>query len=87
MIRYTVLWRTELINELTNLWLNYPGREQISNAANRIDAELMIDAHLKGDLLRLAERCISHGPLTAYFRVDEADRKVFVVAVHLTESN
>lgn len=87
MVRYTVLWRKELIDELATLWYNYHNREQISTAANRIDAELLIDAHLKGDLVQTGQKSIAFGPLTAYFRVDEADRKVMVEAIWLTEAN
>jgi hypothetical protein len=87
MVRYTVLWHKELLDEIASLWCNYPDRAAISVAANNIDAELLVDAHLKGSLLRSDQRSISSGPLTAYFRVDEGDRKVLVEAILLTESN
>jgi hypothetical protein len=87
MIRYTVVWRKELIGELATLWTSYPDRAQISAAANRIDSELRIDAHLKGSVFMAGQSTISSGPLTAFFRVDEGDRKVLVEGILLTESN
>jgi len=87
MIRFTVLWRKELPDELATLWCDYPDRDQISSAANRIDADLLIDAHLKGDVLQTGQKSLAFGPLTVYFRVDEGDRKVFVEAIRLTDAN
>jgi hypothetical protein len=87
MIRYTVLWRKDTENELAALWLDYPNRHEITQAADRIDAELRADAHEKGFLLPGNLRAFSSSPLTAYFRVDNVDRKVFVEAVRMTETN
>jgi hypothetical protein len=84
MSRYTVLWRQELESELATLWINSANRQQIKLAADRIDAELLIDSHLKGDQLHENLRSLTCPPLTAYFRVDEDDRKVFVEAILLT---
>jgi hypothetical protein len=49
MIRYTVVWREDVQNDLASLWLNSPIRQQITAAADGIDTELLIDAHLKGE--------------------------------------
>jgi len=87
MIRFTVLWRKELLDELATLWCDYPRREEISSAANRIDTELLVDAHVKGDVLDTGQKRLTLRPLTVYYRVDEGDRKVFVEAIRLTESN
>jgi hypothetical protein len=57
MIRYTVLWREEVQDDLARLWLNSPNRQQLTDAADRIDVELSIDAHLKGDLVEKGVRC------------------------------
>ena len=83
MIRYTVLWRTEVQDDLTQLWLDSPDRQQIAAAADLIDAELLIDAHVKGSMLRQGARLLICPPLAARFRVDEGDRKVFVEAIDL----
>ena len=87
MIRYTVLWAKKAESELATLWLAYPDRQAISDATDRIDATLREDAHTKGWPLPQAIRSVSSGPLTAYFRVDEHDRKAFVDFIKLTDSN
>jgi hypothetical protein len=86
MIRYTVLWRKNVEDELARLWCDSPRRQDITAAADHIDAELSIDAHQKGTPLP-GGKCITVAPLIAYFRVDDADRKVLVEAVVLLESN
>jgi hypothetical protein len=87
MIRYTVLWSQAAENELAMLWCDYRNRSDITRATDRIDADLREDAHQKGLLLPRNLRMLSHSPLTAYFRVDQADRKVLVEGVQLTEVN
>jgi hypothetical protein len=83
MIRYTVLWRQDIQDDLARLWCDNPNRQEITLAADRIDAELLIDAHLKGDIEPEGERSLTFSLLKAYFRIDELDRKVFVEAIHL----
>jgi hypothetical protein len=83
MIRYTVVWREDVQNDLAQLWLNSPIRQQLTAAADRVDAELLIDAHLKGEVLREGGRSLTCPPLIARFRIDEGDRKVFVEAIDL----
>jgi hypothetical protein len=87
MIRYTVLWGQDAENELAALWLNYSNRQEITQAADQIDAELRENAHQKGYVLPRNVRTLSIPPLTAYFRIEHADRQVFVEAVQLTETN
>lgn len=87
MVRYTVLWRKDLVDELANLWMTYHDRSALAAAADQIDIILATDAHLKGDLFKVGQRAISSGPLTVFFRVDQNDRKVMVEGIWLTESN
>jgi hypothetical protein len=84
MIRYTVVWREDVQNDLAWLWLNSPIRQQITAAADRVDAELLIDAHLKGEILPEGGKSLTCPPLVARFRIDEGDRKVFVEAIDLS---
>ena len=65
----------------------YHDRRQITEAVDQIEEDLSTDAHLKGDHFRVGERSIARGPLTAFFHVDEGDRKVIVEDIWLTESN
>jgi hypothetical protein len=87
MIRYTVLWSEQAEDELAILWSQSPQRREITQATDFLDSELQTDAHRKGVLHTHNLRAISRASVTLYFRVDEADRKVFVEAVRLTESN
>jgi len=87
MIRYTVLWGQAAEAELATIWCDCPNRQDVNNATNRIDGELREDAHQKGFTLPRNLKSFSSPPLTVCFRVDEADRKVFVEAVQLTEIN
>jgi hypothetical protein len=87
MVRYTVLWRKELVDRLATLWATHYDRNSLTEAADQIDADLTVDAHLKGNLFKINQRSISRGPITVAFRVDEGDRKVVVEGVYLTDSN
>jgi hypothetical protein len=87
MIRYTVLWREDLVAKLATLWANFHDRSRLTTAADEIDAELSIDAHTKGNVFRAGQRSLCRGPLIVFFRVDEGDRKVMVEGLSLTEAN
>jgi hypothetical protein len=87
MIRYTVLWSALAESELAALWTQSPQRREVTSAVDILDAELQTNAHQKGVLHVQNLRAISRASVTLYFRIDEADRKVFVDAVRLTESN
>jgi hypothetical protein len=86
MIRYTVVWRDDVQDDLAQFWLISTARQQITEAADRIDAELLIDAHLKGETSEGGGKSIICPPLLAHFRLDEGDRKVYVEAIDLLES-
>jgi hypothetical protein len=86
MIRFTVIWRDELIDELATYWGDSTERDEISATVDRIDPELSNDAHLKGDDLGEGARRLSIGPLWVYFRVDVDDRKVFVEAIRISKN-
>jgi len=87
MIRYTVLWSEQAEDDLASLWLQAPQRGEVAQATDQLDADLQVDAHRKGIMHPHNLRAISRASVTLFFRVDEADRKVFVEAVRLTESN
>lgn len=87
MIRYTVLWSSAAENELAEIWHSSSDRRAITEAADRIDTELKTDAHKKGFPLPDRVQAVTCGPLGAYFRIDESDRKVLVACVQLTEVN
>lgn len=87
MIRYTVLWREEVQDDLARVWIDSSNRQQLTAAADQIDAELLVDAHLKGDLISETTRLFTCAPLVVRFRIDEGDRKVFVEAIDLRDGS
>jgi hypothetical protein len=87
MIRYTVLWSKQAEDELADLWTHPSRRREVTAATDHLDSELQSNAQDKGFVLPLGLKAISRSSITLYFRVDEADRKVFVEAIHLTEIN
>jgi hypothetical protein len=87
MIRYTVLWSEQAEDELALLWTHAPRRREITEATDFLDSDLHTNAHRKGIVCPHDIRAISRAAVTLYFRVDEADRKVFVESIRLTESN
>lgn len=87
MIRYTVLWSEKAEDDLAIMWLQSLQREEIARATDQLDADLQTDAHRNGVMHPHNLRAISRAAVTPFFRVDEADRKVFVDAVRLTGLN
>ena len=87
MIRYTVLWQQEAEDELAKIWLDYPDRRRITRAADRIEAVLREDAGQKGLPMPSRAWVLTCSPLSVFFRIDEADRKVVVVGVTLSDTN
>lgn len=83
MIRYTVLWRRDVENDLITLWCKSSDRQGITNASDRIDAELKDDPQLKGIEFPDGLRGLEIAPLVVFFRIDDADRKVYVEAIRL----
>ncbi|MGD9634004.1 MAG: hypothetical protein AB7G28_23250 [Pirellulales bacterium] len=82
-MRFTVLWREEVQDDLAQLWLDASNRQRLTVAADSIDAELMHDAHLKGLDIGEDRRVLRCPPLVAHFRIDVDDRKVLVEAIDL----
>ena len=61
MIRFTVVMHPLAEQELGQLWLDAPDRPAVAEAANRIERELVVDAHLKGaEFLSVRAKCHSH---------------------------
>lgn len=85
MVRYTVVWQQNAEQELTTLWCNRTNRQAITDAANRLDAELANDSQQKGVELSERLRALSVPPLKVGFMIEEADRKVIVVMIKWSE--
>jgi hypothetical protein len=81
MIRFTVTWREDAIQELAQLWIDGNIRGAISAAALQIDSELSRDPLIKGQEVSEGLRRIDMKALRAYYIVSQEDRKVEIVGV------
>jgi len=83
MTRYTVVWHEEAKDHLAQLWIDAENRNAITQAADKIDRHLAIDANLKGLPLEGNLRYLTISPLQILFVVSEPDRLVKVLVVAL----
>ncbi len=81
MTRYTVIWATDALNQLAQLWMDAVYDPTINAAANAIDRELARDPETKGSSLSEGMRFLEIPPLHVLFTVTELDRMVRVVLV------
>ena len=81
MTRYTVVWHTDVRDELARLWIDAADRRAVRAAADAIDRELAVDALLKGNDIPDGLRQLTIAPLRVLLAVSEADRIVRVLEV------
>jgi len=77
---YTVVWALSARNALADIWNQALDRQAVTQAANRIDRELRIDAHGKGRIFH-NRRLLVVSPLAVTFAVDPGDCKATVLQV------
>jgi hypothetical protein len=80
-MKYTVVWRTSAKNRLAEIWLDASDQAAVGAAANRIDLELQRDPQLKGESRSGNRRILIELPLAIVYRIDDADRKVWVTSI------
>jgi hypothetical protein len=80
-MKFIVLWSDEAEARLANAWLLAADRKRVSDAADRIDAMLRVDAHQVGESRAARRRIIHESPLGVVFSVDEDNRKVLVLDI------
>jgi plasmid stabilization system protein ParE len=78
---FTVTWEPDAEDELARIWLQYPNKNAIAAASDRMDTALRVDPQLQGDPHLGPTRVLLDPPLGIIFLVDEPDRRVRVVAV------
>ena len=81
MIRFTVVMHPLAEQELAELWLDASDPSAVAHAANAVERELAVDAHLKGRQVSARTREISWPPLHCLFRVRMNDRIAEVFSV------
>ena len=81
MTYYTVVWVQSAEDELVEIWMDGPDKNEISTATNAIDLILHSNAESKGSELSEGLRTLHCSPLRVIFSVRPADRIVEVVLV------
>ena len=79
-MKYTVVWLPGAQSALANLWMHASDPQEVADASNRLDTDLIKDPEKKGSpfgnfLVR------EDAPLSIMYHVDPADRMVRVIAV------
>ena len=83
MIRYTVVWHDDALNQLAQIWMDASDRDSVTAATNAIDRQLADDASAKGTAVEGDLRLSSIPPLRVLFAVIEADRLVRILDISL----
>ena len=80
---YTVLWRPKAERELAGIWLAADDRASITTASRLADTLLRESPHSQGESRAGIGRIMFARPLAIQFEIQEADRRVYVMAVRL----
>jgi mRNA-degrading endonuclease RelE of RelBE toxin-antitoxin system len=82
-MNYAVIWTKKAADQLAQAWLDATDRTAVQRASNLIDTLLATDPRAHGESRRGNDRLFYEPPLAVYYRVDDSDRKVFVLSVKL----
>jgi hypothetical protein len=80
-MKWTVIYRPDTADDLATIWLNATDRQDVADAANRIDQQLSMSPLTAGESREGQSRILVDGSLTVFFDVVEQDRLVTVWAV------
>lgn len=81
---FIVTWKPDAQARLAKLWTDNPQiRQQMSDAADRIDRQLARTPTSIGIVISSHSRMLTEPPLTVLFTVSDADRRVRVYFVKL----
>ncbi len=78
MIRYTVIWQDEAIEDVAALWLDASDPAVITTGCNTIQKLLSLSPEIRGTEMREGLRSLTVWPLRAIFAVREEDRIIEV---------
>lgn len=81
-MRYTVLWKLQAEDQLAEIWTASSDRNAVSAATHEAERLLQHDPQSRGESRLDDRRVLFVGPLRIAFRVDEGDRKVWILSVH-----
>ncbi len=80
-MNFTVHWSPYPESKLTEIWTHAPDRPQITEAADKIDQRLALDAQAIGESRSGNRRILHEPPLGVIFSVNVDDRTVLVLDV------
>jgi hypothetical protein len=81
-VKYTVRWtRKARLEQLAQVWLDAPGRNAVTAAANEVDRLLAADPALQGESRSAGLRVLIVDPLMVGYSVDEERMRVIVFSV------
>jgi len=80
-MKFVVIWQPKALEELAAIWLADADPAAVTACSHRIDDLLKNDAQNKGESRDEDERLLFEGILSAYYRIDLQDQKVFVLEV------
>jgi hypothetical protein len=78
---YTVTWIKSALDELAELWNNTLDRQEVAEAANRIDSLLGSNPYGHSESREENLRILFAPPLAILFEISDADRMVTVRAL------
>lgn len=81
MIRFTVVWLREALEDLAAIWTSATNRAAVTTAANLVDVHLRVNPLLEGEELSEGLRILELPPIRVIFAVREDDRTVEVYRV------
>ena len=81
MPRFTVIWESEVLDELARIWIDATDRHAAAIASDAIDVELSVNPFEKGAHLKEGLLALSVSPLRVVFEIHPEDRTVKVVKV------
>jgi plasmid stabilization system protein ParE len=85
-MNYAVVWTKAALDQLAEAWVNAADRAAVQRASNRIDALLGSAPRAHGESRGGNDRLRFEPPLAVYYRIDDSDKKVFVISVGLAGS-
>jgi plasmid stabilization system protein ParE len=83
-MRYTVVWKKSAADRLAEIWMAAADRGAVSVAADNIDAALRNNPLECGESRDENTRILIVPPLAVLYEVDQADRRVTVLAIRYT---
>jgi hypothetical protein len=80
-MKWTVVWQSEALDALAELWNIGPDRSEVAEASDRIDLLLKREPHSQGEERDGDARILIEPPLAIYFTVSDEDMLVTIYDV------